>query len=79
MICPTYLVSGFSGFADYFVSLNSEFPTVVSKITWHISLPMGAALVWFIISCVAMNTAAHYIACSLFATGAYGVNSVILG
>jgi hypothetical protein len=24
MICPTYLVSGFSGFADYFVSLNSD-------------------------------------------------------
>ena len=40
---------------------------------------MGAALVGYIISCVTMNTAARYIACFLFASGAYAVNSVILG
>lgn len=40
---------------------------------------MGAALVGFIISCVTLNTAARYIACFLFASGAYAVNSVILG
>jgi hypothetical protein len=73
LTCPPYFVSGF---ADYFVGLNSG---RFYERTWHISLSMGAALVGFIISCVAMNTAARYIACSLFATGAYDVNSVILG
>lgn len=40
---------------------------------------MGAALVGFIISCATMNVAARYISCFLFASGAYAVNSVILG
>jgi hypothetical protein len=73
LTCPPYLVSGFAG---YFVGLSSG---RFNERTWHISLSMGAALVGFIISCVTMNTAARYIACFLFATGAYAVNSVILG
>ena len=40
---------------------------------------MGLAFVGFIIACATMNTAARYIACFCFASGAYGVNSVILG
>ena len=47
--------------------------------TWHITVCMGAALCGFIISCATMNTAARYVSCFLFASGAYAVNSVILG
>lgn len=40
---------------------------------------MGAALAGFIISCATLNVGARYLACFLFASGAYAVNSVILG
>lgn len=47
--------------------------------TWHITVGMGAAMVGFIISCLTLNIAARYVACFLFASGVYSVNSVILG
>jgi hypothetical protein len=40
---------------------------------------MGVAMVGFIISCSTLNIPARYISCFLFASGAYAVNSVILG
>ncbi|RDW67067.1 hypothetical protein BP5796_09816 [Coleophoma crateriformis] len=73
LTCPPYLVSGFVG---YLVGYTSG---KYNERTWHITISMGAAMVGFIISCVTMNTAARYVACFLFASGAYSVNSVILG
>lgn len=73
LTCPPYLVSGFVGYA---VGLSSG---KYNERTWHITVCMGGALVGFIISCVTMNVAARYVACFLFASGAYAVNSVILG
>ncbi|KAL3419266.1 hypothetical protein PVAG01_09488 [Phlyctema vagabunda] len=73
LTCPPYLVSGFFG---YFIGWSSG---RLNEKTWHITICMGAALVGFIISCVTMNTGARYVACFLFASGAYAVNSVILG
>lgn len=73
LTCPPYLVSGFVG---YFVGLSSG---KTNERTWHITACMGAALVGFIISCVTLNTPARYISCFLFASGAYAVNSIILG
>lgn len=40
---------------------------------------MSIALTGYIISCITLNTPARYIACFLFASGAYAVNSMILG
>jgi hypothetical protein len=40
---------------------------------------MGLAVVGYIISCTTLNVGARYVACFLFASGAYAVNSVILG
>jgi hypothetical protein len=40
---------------------------------------MGAALVGFIIAASTLNLAARYLACIMFASGAYCVNSCILG
>ncbi|KAH7357405.1 major facilitator superfamily domain-containing protein [Pyrenochaeta sp. MPI-SDFR-AT-0127] len=73
LTCPPYLVSGFFGVA---IGLTSG---KFNERTWHITICMGAALVGFIISCVTMNVAARYTACFLFASGAYAVNSVIIG
>ncbi|KAH8587879.1 major facilitator superfamily domain-containing protein [Bisporella sp. PMI_857] len=73
LTCPPYLVSGFVG---YLVGYTSG---KYNERTWHITISMGAAMVGFIISCITLNTAARYISCFLFASGAYAVNSVILG
>lgn len=73
LTCPPYLVSAVVGVAVGWSSgkLNER--------TWHITGSMGAALVGFIISCATLDTAARYIACFLFASGAYAVNSCIIG
>jgi hypothetical protein len=73
LTCPPYLVSGFVG---WFLGLSSG---RFNERTCHITAAMGTALVGFIISCVTLNPAARYIACFLFASGAYAINSVILG
>jgi MFS family permease len=73
LTCPPYLVSGFFG---YLAGLSSG---KHNERTWHITAGMGIALVGYIISCATLNTAARYISCFLFASGAYSVNSMILG
>lgn len=73
LTCPPYLVSGAVGIAIGWTSGR------FNERTWHITCCMGAALVGFIISCSTMNVAARYVSCFLFASGAYAVNSVILG
>ncbi|KAJ4319521.1 hypothetical protein N0V94_003856 [Neodidymelliopsis sp. IMI 364377] len=73
LTCPPYLISGIFGILIGWTSgkLNER--------TWHITVCMGAALVGFVISCATMNVAARYVACFLFASGAYAVNSIIIG
>lgn len=73
LTCPPYLVSGIFG---YFAGLSSG---KYNERTWHITVCMGGAIVGFVISCATLNTAARYISCFLFASGAYAVNSMILG
>lgn len=73
LTCPPYLVSGIAG---VLVGLSSG---KFNERTWHITVCMGAAMVGFIISCITLNTPARYISCFLFASGAYAVNSVIIG
>ncbi|KAH7256012.1 major facilitator superfamily domain-containing protein [Fusarium tricinctum] len=73
LTCPPYLVSGFFGYLAAWSSGR------FNERTWHITACMGMALVGYIISCVTLNTPARYIACFLFASGAYAVNSMILG
>jgi sugar phosphate permease len=73
LTCPPYLVSGFFG---YFAGLSSG---KYNERTWHITICMGMAIVGFVISCATLNTPARYVSCFLFASGAYAVNSMILG
>lgn len=73
LTCPPYFVSGFFG---YFAGLSSG---RFNERTWHITACMGAAIVGFVISCATLNVAARYVSCFLFASGAYAVNSMILG
>ncbi|KAL4992197.1 major facilitator superfamily domain-containing protein [Aspergillus falconensis] len=73
LTCPPYLVSGVVG---VIVGITSG---KWNERTWHITMTMGVAVIAFIISCATMNTAARYLCCFLFTSGAYAVNSVILG
>ncbi|PYH83747.1 putative pantothenate transporter [Aspergillus uvarum CBS 121591] len=73
LTCPPYLVSGV---CSILIGTTSG---RYNERTWHITGSMGMAVVGFIIACVTLNTAARYLACFLFASGAYAVNSVILG
>ncbi|KAF2004060.1 MFS general substrate transporter, partial [Amniculicola lignicola CBS 123094] len=73
LTCPPYLVSGFVGII---IGLTSG---KWNERTWHITGCMGIAGIGFVISCITMNTAARYVSCFMFASGAYAVNSVILG
>lgn len=73
LTCPPYLVSGATGILIGFTSGK------YNERTWHITGCMGTAIVGFIISCSTLNVPARYVSCFLFASGAYAVNSVILG
>ncbi|KAL1632174.1 hypothetical protein SLS56_003908 [Neofusicoccum ribis] len=73
LTCPPYLVSGAFGVLVGWTSGR------YNERTWHITVCMGVALVGFVMACATLNVAARYIACFLFASGAYAVNSVILG
>ena len=73
LTCPPYLVSGFFGYAAGMSSGR------FNERTWHITACMGMAIVGFVISCATLDTAARYVSCFLFASGAYAVNSMILG
>lgn len=73
LTCPPYLASGLS---SVIVGITSG---SFNERTWHITVSMAIAVAGFIISHVILNTAARYVACFLFASGAYAVNSVILG
>ncbi|SPO07419.1 related to putative tartrate transporter [Cephalotrichum gorgonifer] len=73
LTCPPYFVSGVFGYLAGWSSGR------YNERTWHITVCMGAAIVGFAISCATLNTPARYVSCFLFASGAYAVNSMILG
>uniref|UniRef100_A0A8H7NM18 Major facilitator superfamily (MFS) profile domain-containing protein n=1 Tax=Bionectria ochroleuca TaxID=29856 RepID=A0A8H7NM18_BIOOC len=47
--------------------------------TWHITGGLAISIVGFVLAAATLNTPARYIACFIFAMGAYSVNSVIIG
>ncbi|KAJ5103812.1 hypothetical protein N7532_004341 [Penicillium argentinense] len=73
LTCPPYIVSGI---CCVVVGITSG---RYNERTWHITFSMGMAVVGYIISCVTLNKGGRYLSCFLFASGAYAVNSVILG
>ncbi|TEA22084.1 putative transporter [Colletotrichum sidae] len=73
LTCPPYLVSGFFGYVAGVSSGRHN------ERTWHVTACMGTAIVGFVVSCATLNTAARYVSCFLFASGAYAVNGPILG
>ncbi|KAK1996656.1 major facilitator superfamily transporter, partial [Colletotrichum falcatum] len=73
MTCPPFI---FAGAAGIFFGWSSG---RLHERTWHITAGLGIAVVGFVMASATLNTAARYIACFVFAMGAYSVNSVIIG
>ena len=47
--------------------------------TWHITVGLGTAVAGFVMAASTLNIAARYVSFFIFASGAYSVNSVIIG
>jgi MFS family permease len=73
LTCPPYLVSG--GFAILLGWSSGR----KNERTWHITAGMVIALIGFVMAASTLKTAPRYIACFLFASGAYSANSIIIG
>lgn len=73
LTCPPYLVSG--GFAVLLGWSSGR----QNERTWHITGGMLVALVGFVMAAATLSTAPRYLACFLFASGAYSANSIIIG
>lgn len=73
MTCPPFIFAGAAGIAFGWSSGR------LHERTWHITGGLGIAIVGFALAAATLNTAARYVACFIFAMGAYSVNSVIIG
>jgi multisubunit Na+/H+ antiporter MnhG subunit len=73
MTCPPFIFAGAAGIAFGWSSGRMH------ERTWHITAGLTIAIVGFAVAAATLNTAARYVACFIFAMGAYSVNSVIIG
>jgi multisubunit Na+/H+ antiporter MnhG subunit len=73
LTCPPFIFAGAAGIAFGWSSGRYH------ERTWHITAGLGIAIVGFAVAAATLNTAARYVACFIFAMGAYSVNSVIIG
>ncbi|RXG50457.1 hypothetical protein VDGE_09088 [Verticillium dahliae] len=73
MTCPPFI---FAGAAGIFFGWSSG---RLHERTWHITAGLTFAVAGFALAAASLNTAARYVACFIFAAGAYSVNSVIIG
>ncbi|KAH7375507.1 MFS transporter [Plectosphaerella cucumerina] len=73
MTCPPFI---FAGAAGIFFGWSSG---RLHERTWHITTGLGIAVAGFVLAASTLNVPARYVACFIFAMGAYSVNSVIIG
>ncbi|RYP73560.1 hypothetical protein DL769_004195 [Monosporascus sp. CRB-8-3] len=73
LTCPPFLFAGAAGILWGWSSGRYH------ERTLHITAGLLIAIVGFAVAASTLNTAARYIACFIFAMGAYSVNSVIIG
>ncbi|RYP37776.1 hypothetical protein DL767_002791 [Monosporascus sp. MG133] len=73
LACPPFLFAGAAGILWGWSSGRYH------ERTLHITAGLSIAIVGFAVAASTLNTAARYIACFIFAMGAYSVNSVIIG
>ncbi|KAI8650837.1 MFS domain-containing protein [Fusarium keratoplasticum] len=69
--CPPYFVGAIVSFA---VAYSSD---VRGERGWHISVPMGVAIVGFIISVSVLNLPVRYFASFLYISGCFAANAIV--
>lgn len=69
--CPPYFVGAIVSFA---VAYSSD---VRGERGWHISAPMGVAIVGFIISVSVLNLPVRYFASFLYISGCFAANAIV--
>ncbi|OMP81932.1 putative transporter, partial [Diplodia seriata] len=73
LTCPPYVIAGA---ISILVSWSSGH---FNERTWHITASKLVAITGFALGAATMNMGARYFAMVVFATGTYGVNSIVLG
>ncbi|KAH8745687.1 major facilitator superfamily transporter [Diaporthe sp. PMI_573] len=73
MTCLPFIFAGAAGIAFGWSSGR------LYERTWYITGGLTIAIIGFAVAAATLNTAARYVACFIFAMGAYSVNSVIIG
>ncbi|CAH0023567.1 unnamed protein product [Clonostachys rhizophaga] len=73
LTCPPFILAGAAGILVGWSSGRFH------ERTWHITGGLAISVVGFVLAAATLNTPARYIACFIFAMGAYSVNSVIIG
>ncbi|KAH9909806.1 major facilitator superfamily domain-containing protein [Xylariomycetidae sp. FL2044] len=73
LTCPPFIMAGIAGILTGWSSGR------LHERTWHITVGLAFAIIGFVMAACTLDTAARYVACFIFAMGAYSVNSVIIG
>ena len=73
LTCPPFI---FAGAAGIFFGWSSG---RMHERTWHITIGLGVAVAGFIMAAATLNVPARYVSFFILASGAYSVNSVIIG
>ncbi|KAF2187051.1 major facilitator superfamily protein [Zopfia rhizophila CBS 207.26] len=73
LTCPPFLFAGAAGILFGWSSGRFH------ERTWHITVGLSVAIIGFCMAAASLMTPVRYIACFIFAIGAYSVNSVIIG
>jgi len=73
LTAPPYFVAGIFGIVIAWTSGH------FNERTWHITATLLLAVIGFVITVSTLDAAARYVASIIFATGAFGAGSVILG
>lgn len=73
LTCPPFIFAGAAGILFGWSSGRMH------ERTWHITIGLGTAVAGFILAAATLNVPARYVSFFILASGAYSVNSVIIG
>lgn len=73
LTCPPFIFAGAAGILFGWSSGR------LHERTWHITIGLGTAIAGFVLAASTLNVPARYVSFVILASGAYSVNSVIIG
>lgn len=73
MTCPPFIFAGAAGILFGWSSGR------LHERTWHITVGLSVAIAGFVLAAATLNVPARYVSFFILTSGAYSVNSVIIG